>query len=235
MNKRLKHLLPLFSVLEHCSLDEDTLTNMVQCITELKDDFKSVFSANKDLAALHGDLAKSVYENFFQINLTDSVYETNIDSLADSMNLHSVGIQNYRMKMRSVMEPTSPLNEATYTKKSDTYHPYSHILDKIISQFKGRTTRIRLVKLCAGTNISPHIDYDPSYSVRIIIPIISDNDCVNLFWYKNTVQTVSFEPGNAYFLNTGYKHAVVNLSKNDRYTLMISVDGTEDINHLITK
>ncbi len=62
----------------------------------------------------------------------------------------------------------------------------------------------------------------------IILP-----ECVNIFWAKNQVHSIAFEPGKAYFLNTGYKHAVMNFNKHDRYTFMISIDGTEDINHLI--
>jgi hypothetical protein len=107
------------------------------------------------------------------------------------------------------------------------------LFDGILSKFRGKTTRVRLVKLDSGSSVAPHIDYDPSYAVRIIIPIIASPECINITWAKNEVHSTFFEPGKAYFLNTGYKHAVVNMSKHARYTFMISVTGTADIDHLI--
>lgn len=231
---KLKHKLPTYSVIDHLCIDDTLLAELTKCITELNDEFRSVLEVNKGLCGVHHELAKSVYDNFFQIALTDSTVENNDISLDECEVVHdSLNSNGYRHKQLLVKDDNSVLNEATYTKKNDTYNKYAHIFDKIVSKFKGSPTRIRLVKLEAGSNITPHIDYDPSYAVRIIIPVIADMDCVNVFWVKNNVESVTFRPGNAYFLNTGYKHAVMNFSKHDRYTFMISVDGTEDINHLI--
>jgi hypothetical protein len=231
---KLKHKLPTYSVIDHLCIDDTLLKELTNCVAELNAEFKSVLEVNKGLCGVHHELAKSVYDNFFQIALTDSIVENNSISLDECEIVHNtLNANGYRHKQILVKDDNSVLNEATYIKKNDTYNKYAHIFDKIISKFKGTPTRIRLVKLEAGSNITPHIDYDPSYAVRIIIPVIADIDCVNIFWVKNNVESVTFKPGSAYFLNTGYKHAVMNFSKHDRYTFMISVDGTEDINHLI--
>jgi len=238
MSKNLKHKLPIYSIIEHLCLDNNLLAELQHIIIELESEFLSVVEVNKSLCGIHHELAKSVYDNFFQISLTDSEFNKNdvdLDSCEVVHNdLHKSSMsENIRRKKLISTLSDSPLNERTYTHSTKTYLKYKDIFDKVVSKFKGRPTRIRLVKLQAGTSIAPHIDYDPSYAVRIIIPVIATPDCVNIFWAKNQVHSVAFEPGKAYFLNTGYKHAVMNFSKHDRYTFMISIDGTEDINHLI--
>ena len=66
---------------------------------------------------------------------------------------------------------------------------------------------------------------DHKFRQKVFIPIISEKECVNLFWVKNNVEAVTFTPGNAYFLNTGFKHAVINYSDKDRYTFMITLNA----------
>jgi len=233
---KLKHQLPTYSIIDHLSLDEELLLELQNCVSELNNEFKSVLEVNKGLCGVHHDLLKSVYDNFFQISLTDSVVENKNITMNECEVAHDNLYKNgYRHKQLLALDDNNVLNESTYTSKTDIYHRYAHIFDKVLAKFKGSPTRIRLVKLEAGSNVSPHIDYDPSYAVRIIIPIIADPECVNVFWVKNDVEATMFVPGKAYFLNTGYKHAVMNMSKCDRYTFMISINGTEDIDHLIQK
>jgi len=235
---KLKHRLPSYSVIEDLSLNENQLLGLVNCIHELESEFKSVLEVNKELCGIHHDLASKVYENFFQISLTDSTVENKLITLEEcelvDEEIHSKGlIKSYRKRIELTTSDSSPMNESTYTTKTKIYDSYAEIFDSIFSKIKGKSTRARLVKLNAGSNVTPHIDYDPSYATRIVIPIIADNECLNVFWVKNKIETVAFIPGKAYFLNTGYKHAVMNFSKHDRYTLLISIYGTEDINHLL--
>ena len=180
----------------------------------------------------------AVYDNFFQISLTESPFNKEEISLKECQENSKVlndgqKIQSVKRKKMLAMKPGNPLNENEYNEKTAYYDMYKSLFDSILYKFKGIPTRVRLVKLESGTNIAPHIDYDPSYAVRIIIPIIADENCVNVFWVKNKIESVTFKPGKAYFLNTGFKHAVMNFSKRDRYTFMVSVKGTEDIEHLI--
>jgi Aspartyl/Asparaginyl beta-hydroxylase len=236
---KLKHKLPIYNVIDHLCIDDILLKELQNVVIELETEFLSVLEVNKSLCGIHHELTKSVYDNFFQISLTDSIFNTDkIDLDACEVvhdDLHkSRSSENIRHKKMISSLTDSPLNENTYTQQTETYIKYKEVFDKVISKFKGKPTRIRLVKLNAGTNIAPHIDYDPSYAVRVIIPIFSTPECVNIFWEKNEVRSMFFEPGKAYFLNTGYKHAVMNFSKHDRYTFMISVAGIDDIDHMIS-
>jgi hypothetical protein len=239
MQRKIKHRLPAFSVLEHLSPSVETLRGLQNCVQLLNDQFVSVFEINKSLCSIHHGLASKVYDNFFQIALTDSVASSapnspTCEEESEKMKSRSA-TESLRLRKEISTSENSPFNERSYTKKTEIYRQYQSLFDQVTAAAKGRPTRIRLVRLAAGTTVPPHIDYDPSYAVRIIIPIFSDPECLNLFWIKNQVQSVFLEPGKAYFLNTGYKHAVVNLSDKDRYTFMVTIEGSEDIDHLMAQ
>jgi hypothetical protein len=235
---RLKHKLPIYSEVSHLSLTGDELIQLKKIVDELNTQFKSVLEINKLLCGIHHSLATSVYDNFMQIGLTDCETNTQDTTIEQCDNINS-GImsegliKSIKSKKRQSTDINSPLNERMYTVKNDVYLKYAATFDGIFSKFKSKPTRIRLVKLNAGTIVSPHIDYDPSYSVRIIIPIVSPSDCLNIFWNHGDTVSFNMKDGTAYFLNTAYRHAVVNLSDEDRYTLLVSVDGTDDIDDLI--
>lgn len=234
----LKHKLPVFSTVDHLTLDAQQLQSLIDITLSLESEFQSVLEANKKLCGFNHDLTQSVYDNFFQISLTESPFnkkEVSLDECEYTGKMLNDGnkIQSVKRKKFLSTEIGNPLNENEYNETTDYYKRYKELFDTILEKFKGKPTRVRLVKLQSGTSIAPHIDYDPSYAVRIIIPIIADDHCVNVFWVKNKVESTVFKPGNAYFLNTGFKHAVMNFSKNDRYTFMVSVKGIEDIQHLI--
>jgi hypothetical protein len=81
----------------------------------------------------------------------------------------------------------------------------------------------------AGKVIPYHIDYDPSYAVRVIIPIHTNDKVLNLSKVKGEEVTANLEEGKAYFLNTGIPHSVVNTSLSARVALMYSIQGTDDL------
>ena len=238
MKKNIKHKLPAYSILEHLSLNDDMLRQLQACVKELDSEFVSVLEANKNLCGIHHQLAKDVYDNFFQVALTESgsSKDVSMDICEDNFKEIHEGsaTQSLRRKKYLSSQQDSSFNELSYSKKTPIYKKYQETFDRILEPVKGKPTRIRLMRLAAGSNVPPHIDYDPSYAVRIIIPIFSPSECVNLFWVKNELQMQSFKPGRAYFLNTGYRHAVENRSNEDRYTMTITIDGTDDIEHIIS-
>lgn len=235
---KLKHRLPVCTPLEHLSIDDNQLQSLIDIVHQQEAQFRSVLEINKQLCGIHHRLATSVYDNFYQIALTDSAAQNTDTTLEECEVTHNTlhngsGTQSLRKKLGASSDTTNPLNERTYTVKTTMYQQYSSLFDGIFARFRGQPTRIRLVKLAAGTTVAPHIDYDPSYSVRVIIPIISPQDCINIFWERGEVKSYHLLPGVAYFLNTGYRHAVVNLSDVDRYTLLVSVDTSKDVDHLL--
>lgn len=235
MHFKLKHKLPVCATLDHLELKQETLAKLQACVADSDARFVSVYDVNKSLCGIHDVLASNVYNNFFQIALTTSTFAEQSDACdAATSELQRLSkSQAVRRRKELTSESASPFNERTYTEKTPFYEKYGDLFDEVLENVKGKKARIRLVKLAAKTTVPPHIDYDPSYAVRIIVPIISSPECINVFWVKNTIQSFFLKPGKAYFLNTGYKHAVVNMSDKDRYTFMITIDGTDDIQHLI--
>jgi hypothetical protein len=172
--------------------------------------FVDVRTANPMLCDNHMELVASVYDNFEQINLTTPSeilpYETSIKE---------------RLKRRE--EHLYNIPTAEYT---DSY------IQSIVTQCKASASRVRITKLAPGKNIPFHVDYDVSYAVRCIVPIYGDNQVINLFKRDGKLEAYNLENGNAYFLNIGYPHAVINMSNNPRIALMFSLDGIDDITNL---
>lgn len=177
---------------------------------KLYEKFTDVRTANPMLCDNHMELVANVYDNFEQINLTEPSeilpYEPSIKK---------------RLQRRE---------EHLYNVPTEDYK--GSYFEKIIKQLKAPASRVRITKLAPGKNIPFHVDYDVSYAVRCICPIYGDANVINLFKRDGKLEAYTLEPGNAYFLNIGYPHAVVNMSKSPRIALMFSLDGTEDLNNL---
>ena len=207
MDKTLsKHSLPSIANL-NLTIDIKRLQD--EC-DRLAEKFVDVRTANPMLCDNHMDLVADVYDNFEQINLTTPTvilpYEASIKERLRRREEHLYNI------------PTSDYLDSYF--------------QTIVTQCKSTASRIRITKLAAGKTIPFHVDYDVSYAVRCIIPIYGDRDVVNLFRRDGQLEAYNLEIGNAYFLNIGYPHAVINMSKKPRIALMFSLDGTADIAHL---
>jgi len=201
-----KHQLPTIANL---NLNID-LKKLQEATDSLAESFVDVRSANPMLCDNHMELVKSVYDNFEQINLTTPSeilpYEASIKE---------------RLKRRE---------EHLYNVPTEDYT--GSIFEEIVTQLKATASRVRITKLAPGKIIPFHVDYDVSYAVRCICPIYGGSNVVNLFKRDGKLEAYNLEDGNAYFLNIGYPHAVVNMSDQPRIALMFSLDGTDDITNL---
>lgn len=191
------------------NLDID-LKKLQESCDKLAEKFVDVRTANPMLCDNHMELVKSVYDNFEQINLTTPSeilpYETSIKE---------------RLKRRE---------EHLYNVPTEDYT--GSYFEEIVQQLKAPASRVRITKLAPGKNIPFHVDYDVSYAVRCIVPIYGDKQVINLFRRNGELEAYNLESGNAYFLNIGYPHAVVNMSDKPRIALMFSLDGTEDLKNV---
>lgn len=189
------------------SIDLDKLRAATDALAEK---FVNVKIANPMLCDNHMELVKSVYDNFEQINLTTPSeilpYEASIKE---------------RLKRREEHLYNVPTGDYT-----------GSVFEEIVTQLKETASRVRITKLAPGKMIPFHVDYDVSYAVRCICPIYRGPDVVNLFKRDGKLEAYNLEDGNAYFLNIGYPHAVVNMSDQPRIALMFSLDGTDDITDL---
>lgn len=176
----------------------------------LYEKFTDVRTANPMLCDNHMELVKNVYDNFEQINLTEP---SEILPYTESI--------KERLKRRE---------EHLYNVPTEDYT--NSYFEKIVTQLKSPASRIRITKLAPGKTIPFHVDYDVSYAVRCICPIYGGKNVINLFRRDGKLEAYNLEDGNAYFLNIGYPHAVVNMSDAPRIALMFSLDGTDDLTDL---
>ena len=202
-----KHDLP---TLANLNLKID-LSRLQEATDKLAEKFVDVRTANPMLCDNHMELVKSVYDNFEQINLTQPSeilpYEPSIKK---------------RLQRRE---------EHLYNVPTEDYT--GSYFEEIVTQLKAPASRVRITKLAAGKEIPFHVDYDVSYAVRCICPIYGNEMVVNQFKRDGKVEEYILEPGNAYFLNIGYPHAVFNRSDKPRIALMFSLDGTDDLENLL--
>ena len=123
------------------------------------------------------------------------------------------------------------LNERNYTKP--TKFLKNSYFEECLQQFKAKVTRVRLVRLKAGCLLPAHIDYDPSFAVRILVPVQTNEFCVNYIWRRAEIESTYMKAdGRPWFLNTGFPHGVGNYGQSDRITLMISLTGQEDLEEI---
>ena len=198
-----KHQLPS---LANLNLDIDLNKSQNEMI-KLTEKFVDVKTANPMLCDNHMELVASVYDNFEQVNLTTPSeilpYEASIK-------------ERIRRREEHLYNVPTPEYTGSY-------------FEEVVTQLKAPASRVRITKLAPGKTIPFHVDYDVNYAVRCIIPIWGDRNVINLFRRDGELEAYNLENGNAYFLNIGYPHAVVNMSKNARIALMFSLDGTDDL------
>ena len=83
--------------------------------------------------------------------------------------------------------------------------------------------RTRISVMNGGNELNFHIDTDTSVLCRVQIPAQTKG---SLFQWKTKTEEVNLdmELGNAYFVNTGWLHRVVNPSDNIRIVLIFGID-----------
>jgi len=202
--KRRKHQLPCIHKFD-LTFDLERLQSECDAAAS---SFIDVVSANPALCKNHMELVKDVYDNFEQINLT----ELNGEELEYTTDVKE------RIRRRE---------ETRYNKPTELYT--GSYFEEIVNMFSASAMRVRITKLAPGKVIPFHIDYDPTYATRIIVPIYTNSKVRNLFKRKDDLEDHNLEAGKAYFLNTGFAHSVENNSNSPRIALMFSLDGQEDL------
>lgn len=96
----------------------------------------------------------------------------------------------------------------------------------------GSICRARLVRLPAGTEMPFHRDETSSKNLRVICPIITNENCINAFKDDggNVIEEFFPATGSFYtFHDEKIEHAVFNKSNEDRYALILTVVGVDNI------
>ena len=118
-------------------------------------------------------------------------------------------------------------HEIAYSKRKPICDGYwSDILDT----FKSEVTRVRFAYLSSGFSLKPHIDYNTTYSIRIHIPIITNEECYMFVESNKKLYKEHWKAdGSSYFINTGLTHWAENNGDTGRIHLVISINGQEDL------
>ena len=122
-----------------------------------------------------------------------------------------------------------PVDEAAYTEICPEFKD-TYFEEALSGHFSAPVCRARLHFLAPGMSLQPHIDYDPSYGVRIVCPISGTDECINQFWVNGEYKEYNLPAdGRVWFLNTGFKHGVVNNGTEPRIALLATLKSQEDI------
>jgi hypothetical protein len=187
----------------------------------LKYKMRNLWEENDGITGAHNQefLKQLDLNQFFEVSLTTldpSIDTTTVDQYK----------QDYKTKHNKRSHPA--FDEGRWNYKTDDYKG-SCFEQAIESQFIGEACRVRLHHLGAGKQIVPHIDYDPSYGCRVIVPVQGTDDVTNVFWKGKERQEYHLEAnGSAYFINNGYRHAVYHNGSEDRIALVATFTTQED-------
>ena len=120
------------------------------------------------------------------------------------------------------------LDERNYTRRKGICTGY---WNTILDTFKAPITRTRFAYLAPNYSIKPHIDYNTTYSIRVHIPIVTNNrSFLCAYDYDgNIIKQHCPADGSVWFLNTGMRHWAENNGDTGRIHLIISLNGQDDL------
>lgn len=236
-----KYDFPAYARIPNIQFDIDKLRDEVK---RLNSEWVNVYQANRGLCATHEDLAADNVDHFDQINLTyfepsynDVLDLTDLKSecriIANSGDLGETRVEKYRTKITRAEHLPPAMNEHNWFHPLPIYQN-SYLKEAIESQFISTPIRVRLSRIRAGKYLTPHIDYCPSYAVRVLVPIQGDTDVYGVSIVRGERIEYNLKAdGSAYFLNTGFRHSVEHRGTEDRIALMFSLPTQEDVECLV--
>ena len=224
-----KYSLPCAYRLSHIKFD---LQQLRRALIPFIPQFTDIYGANRGLCSNHEELASSVKDHFFQVSLT-----THSTPVKECHSRECVGEAGGGTRSQKYRLAVSRRTDFPYMDEHNWNIPTKLFQDsyfyKCMKHFKASAIRVRLTTLEPGKIITPHIDYNVGYAVRIVVPIHTNKKCWNYFWRKGEKIKLHIPAdGHPWFLNVGLKHSVENSGAANRTVLMFSLSGTEDITHL---
>ena len=105
--------------------------------------------------------------------------------------------------------------------------------EQVTQAFQARAIRVRLVRMDAPHVLPPHQDFDPTYAVRVIVPIFAPESARNYVWIEGHEHSYHLAAdGSAYFLNIGQPHAVIHTAVQPRIVLCFSLVDQQDLQEI---
>jgi len=215
MNSIKKRNLPAFIELPHIVPNVDDLIKSFDQLSHRKNN-----SYEMQFAEIRDELAS----NFpFEKNGYDYVVVTDIDEQYKIDIKKESPIQMYKNVMRGKAPALDCRNYVNF--KEDV--PIA--VREFLQQFKGQVSRTRFAVLKSKMTIYEHADNGIHHTIRVHVPLISDDK--NLFFIRsaNGIEYKYLEPGKVYYTNTALPHFVINNSNIDRLHLVLSLNSLDDI------
>lgn len=150
---------------------------------------------------------------------------TSIDGNMNGIDLES--IPEYREKTGL------QIHETSFTELTDVYYSSKEV-KSIVDPFKKWLGRTHVLNIRKGGYFPPHRDDigdDEQVSFRVIVPLSNCNPPDLYFIHGN--ETLHFENGRAYFLNTNLAHSVFSFSDDCMMIVMNIICCEESINSVI--
>lgn len=200
-------------------------------LAKIEDQWEDIYAANPGITKLHDPgFVADAYKNLKEIPLM--VMPPDKMAVADDFTLEDLGLtKRDRIRNKKAKGANLPPTANEMLWDYQTALCRGTYFDEILTTaFKADVCRARLHKLGPGLSLPPHIDYDPSYGVRIVCPISGTEGTTNHFWVNGEEQQFNLPAdGRVYFLNTGFSHSVVNNGTADRIALLATLKTQEDI------
>lgn len=229
--KSVRHIMPSYFCLKNYCFDIGKL--QAEAIS-FSNKYKNVLESNRELCSNNHELVETVYDHYEQVSLTTyngSAATKNKLTFEDCIDLGKTAgaekilskHQKYKLKI-SQRDDFPELDERNYSRPTEAY--IGSYIQSCVEQFNSPILRVRLVKLKAGKMVDWHIDYDPTFATRIIVPLITNEGVINRTKRSGLIEEVHMPAtGHPWFINTGFSHSVTNNSKLDRVVLMFSLDA----------
>lgn len=140
------------------------------------------------------------------------------EAFTASTSYRQILLQELNGSEDGVLDEIDETNYSSWRTDIDT----KAIAEYLIGTFK-QPYRARISIMTGGNELNYHIDTDTSVLCRAQIPVSTQG---SLFQWKTKTGEVDLDMkiGEAYFVNTGWLHRVVNASDNTRIVLIFGVD-----------
>ncbi len=221
-----KHYLPSYFKL---SCFQFEIGRLQKDVRNLAESFSDIYETNDALCKNHPKLAETVQDHYEQVSLTGfnpDMAEKRFQTFkAMPVSSPKSKTDLYRLKTQPRLDEPR-MDERNYDLPTDAYS--GTYIENCVNQFEESPMRVRLVKLKPGKMVDFHIDYDPSFAMRIIVPVFTNDQVINYTKRGREIESVHMAAdGCPWFLNTGFSHAAENRGKEDRIILMFSLTPSD--------
>ena len=193
-----------------------------------QDMWQDNYTAHEGICVNNGKVADATYNHVKHYHLTGPNFTVDNAPTTDLFD-------NYSPKNKMRKEDIHPYMDEYNWKYPKPFYENTSLHKHLNSLFNAPIIRLRMSRMIPGASVPPHIDYNTTYAIRFVIPIKGNKGVVNRFWYKGEELDYEMEEGKAYFLNIGYRHAVYHNGNQNRYYLLGTLGGQEDIECLRLK